>query len=71
MTPTFMRELDSILYHRVHGTDNDSDTDLLNVPKLVTLILFVIYLQTGCIEKCQFELCSKYDREHDFDVILR
>ena len=27
-------------------------------------------LQGECIEEYQFELCSKYDREHDFDVIL-
>ena len=27
-----------------------------------------MYLE--CIEKNQFELCLKYDREHDFDVIL-
>ena len=30
----------------------------------------VIYLQNECIEKYQFELCSKYDGERDFDVIL-
>ena len=30
----------------------------------------IIYLQSECIEKYQFELCSKYDREHGFDVIL-
>ena len=28
-----------------------------------------IYPQSECIEKYQFELCSKYDREHDFGVI--
>ena len=27
-------------------------------------------LWTECIEKCQFQLSSKYDREHDFDVII-
>ena len=27
-------------------------------------------LQSECIEKYQFELCLKYDREYDFDVIL-
>ena len=31
----------------------------------------MIYLQTECIEKYQFYLCSKCDREHDLDVILR
>ena len=31
---------------------------------------FIIYLQSEYIEKYQFELCSKYDREYDFDVIL-
>ena len=30
----------------------------------------MIYLESKCIEKYQFELCSKYDREHDFDIIL-
>ena len=29
-----------------------------------------IYLQSECIEKYQFELCSKYDRKYGFDVIL-
>ena len=27
-------------------------------------------LQSECIEKYQVELCSRLDREHDFDVIL-
>ena len=31
---------------------------------------FIIFLQSECIEKYQIELCSKYDGEHDFDVIL-
>ena len=31
---------------------------------------FIIYLQSERIEKYRFELCSKYDTEHDFDVIL-
>ena len=30
-----------------------------------------MYLQTECTEKFQCQLSSKYDREHDFDVILR
>ena len=30
-----------------------------------------MYLQSEYIEKCQYDPCSKYDREHDFDVILR
>ena len=30
---------------------------------------FMIYLQSECIERYQVELCSTYDREHDFDVI--
>ena len=39
---------------------------------LVTLFpnLFTIYLQSECTEKYQVELCSKYDRERDFDVML-
>ena len=32
---------------------------------------FTVYLQSECIEKYQFELFSKYDREHGFDVILQ
>ena len=35
------------------------------------LSLITIYLQSECIEKYQFELCSKYDKERDFDLILR
>ena len=31
---------------------------------------FIIYFQSECIEKYQFNLCSKYDREYGFDVIL-
>ena len=31
----------------------------------------IICLQSECIEKYLFELCSIYDREHIFDVILR
>ena len=31
---------------------------------------FTIYLQSESIKKYQFELCSKYDREHDFDIIF-
>ena len=34
------------------------------------LFLCITYLQTECIERYQFQQCSKYDREHDFDVIL-
>ena len=30
----------------------------------------ITYLQSDFIEKYQLELCSKYDRENDFDVIL-
>ena len=29
-----------------------------------------IYLQSECIEKCQVEMGTKYDREDGFDVIL-
>ena len=31
---------------------------------------FIIYLQSECIEKCQLELFSKYDKKHDLGVIL-
>ena len=37
---------------------------------LIDLLFVIIYLQSECTEKYQFELCSKYDREHDFDVKL-
>ena len=30
----------------------------------------MIYLQSEYIEKYQYERCSKYDREHNFDVTL-
>ena len=30
----------------------------------------IIYLQSESIEKYQLELCSKYDKEYDFDIIL-
>ena len=36
-----------------------------------SVINTIIYLQSECIEKYQFELSSKRDREHDFDVTLR
>ena len=36
----------------------------------VLVMTIIIYLQSECIEKYQFELCLKYDREHDFDAIL-
>ena len=29
----------------------------------------IIYFQSECIQKYQFELCSKSDREYGFDVI--
>ena len=32
-------------------------------------VKIIVYLQSECIEKYQVELCSKYDRKHDFDVI--
>ena len=35
------------------------------------MIIIIIYRQSECIDKYQIELCSKYDREYDFDVILR
>ena len=38
--------------------------------KCYILTTFIIYLQSECIEKYQFKLYSKCDREHDFDVIL-
>ena len=38
--------------------------------QLCDLLGFIIYLQSECIKKYQFELCSKYGKEHDFDVML-
>ena len=32
--------------------------------------VIIIYLESGCIEKHQFDLCSTCDREHDLNVIL-
>ena len=36
---------------------------------VLKIIFIIIYLQSEFVEKYQFELCSKYDREHDFDTI--
>ena len=33
-------------------------------------VLITIYLQKECIEKYQFELCSKYDREYGLTSYL-
>ena len=33
-------------------------------------LCIIAHFQSECIEKYQVELCSKYDREDDFDVIL-
>ena len=48
------------------------DGDPINVQKTEKhdRFIFIIYLQSECIEKHQFELCSKYNREYGFDVIL-
>ena len=32
--------------------------------------VFITWLKSHYFEKYQFELCSKYDREHNFDVNL-
>ena len=37
----------------------------------IIIIIIITYRQSECIDKYQIELCSKYDREYDFDVILR
>ena len=47
--------------HLLKTKGNDLNRDLSS---------FIIYLQSECIEKYQFELCSKYDREYGVDVIL-
>ena len=38
---------------------------------IIIIIIIIIYHQSECIDKYQIELFSKYDREYDFDVILR
>ena len=38
---------------------------------VVRVNLIINYLQSECIEKYQFKLCSKYDREYGFDVLHR
>ena len=49
-------------------------TNVINSPEVLSEVMqqrgIIIYLQSECIEKYQFEICSKYDREYDFDVIL-
>ena len=38
--------------------------------KTNSILSDIIYLKSKWIEKYQIELCSKYNREHDFDGIL-
>ena len=38
--------------------------------KIMEINEFIIHFQSECIEKYQFKLCSKYDREYGFAVIL-
>ena len=38
---------------------------------IIIIIIIIIYRQSECIDKYQIKLCSKYNREYDFDVILR
>ena len=45
--------------------NTDASFSYISVLKLI-----IIYLQSECIEKYQFKLCSKYGREYGFDVIL-
>ena len=44
----------------------ENENDITTSP----ISMIIIYLQSECIEKYQVELSSKYDREHDFDVIV-
>ena len=46
------------IYSPAMKVDSDLQYDLL------------LLLQSECIEKYLLELCSKYDREYDFDVII-
>ena len=43
----------------------------INYIIIIIIIIIKIYRQSECIDKYQIELCSKYDREYRFDVILR
>ena len=38
--------------------------------KTNSILSDIICLKSKWIEKYQVDLCSKYNREHDFDVIL-
>ena len=42
----------------------------LSVEEQYVVFVIIIYLESECIGKYQVEICSKYDREHDFNVIL-
>ena len=45
--------------------------DELIVRIYINYIIIIKYCQSECIDKYQIELCSKYDREYDFDILLR
>ena len=53
-----------------HGRQNYDCCKIANNNQVSRKHLLIIYLQSECIEKYQIELCSKHDREHDFDVTL-
>ena len=44
---------------------------VIHLPILFEILFVIIYLQSEYIEKFELELCSKYDRERNSDVILR
>ena len=68
-----------ILIEKLGKARNENEEENHPVSKLHELIvrisdsymIIIIYRQSECIDNYQIELCSKYDREYDFDVILR
>ena len=68
-----------IVIEKLGEARNENEEENHPVSKLHELIvrisdsymIIIIYRQSECIDKYQIELCSKYDREYDFDVILR
>ena len=53
--------------HPGFGVDQKETNSRSTQGKIFCLIS---YLQRECVEKWQFKLCSKCDREHDFGVMF-
>ena len=68
-----------IVIEKLGKARNENEEENHHVNKLhelivricINYIIIIIYRQSECIDKYQIELCSKCDREYDFDVILR